>query len=206
MSTNANANLKPRMFLLIGIVALCLVAAAGCAVGPDYRKPETKVPDNWNGQEVVPNCNPSKTTPDPAALVEWWQAFNDPSLSALVEMAVRANLDLRLAEARIRQARAALGVAGGAFWPVVDARPPSMNGATGSIASIGPSEADPPAAELAALREAYPPRALQLRRFGNYFRWVWMPHGKWIFSGAPGGTSRPPGPISGPRWRTTATS
>ncbi len=107
-------------------------------MGPDYRKPETKVPDNWNGQEVVTKDTPSKTTPDPAALVEWWQAFNDPSLSALVEMAIRANLDLRLAEARIRQARAALGVAGGAFWPEVDATA-LYERSHSSIVSIGPS-------------------------------------------------------------------
>ncbi|MFH1596098.1 MAG: efflux transporter outer membrane subunit, partial [Pseudomonadota bacterium] len=93
----------------------------GCAVGPDYKRPETKVPDNWNGQEVVTKDTPSKTTPDPAALAEWWQAFNDPTLSSLVEMAISANLDLRLAEARIRQARAARGVAGAPLWPQVEA-------------------------------------------------------------------------------------
>ena len=109
-----------RLLPSLGL-ALCLIATAGCAVGPDYKRPETKVPDNWNGQEVVTKDTPSKTTPDPAALAEWWQAFNDPSLNALVEMAIRANLDLRLAEARIRQARASLRVAGGAVWPEVDA-------------------------------------------------------------------------------------
>ncbi|MCX5891180.1 MAG: efflux transporter outer membrane subunit [Deltaproteobacteria bacterium] len=120
------------------ILVLCLLSTAGCAVGPDYHKPETKVPDNWNGQEVVTKDTPSKTTPDPAALIDWWQAFNDPSLSALVEMAIRANLDLRLAEARIRQARAALGVAGGAFWPTVDATA-LYERSHSAIVAIGPS-------------------------------------------------------------------
>jgi len=109
-----------RLLPSLGL-ALCLIAAAGCMVGPDYKRPETKVPEAWNGQEVVTKDTPSKTTSDPAALAEWWQAFNDPSLSALVEMAIRANLDLRLAEARIRQARAARGVAGAPLWPEVDA-------------------------------------------------------------------------------------
>jgi multidrug efflux system outer membrane protein len=53
--------------------------------------------------------------------VDWWKAFNDPTLSSLVETAVRANLDVRLAEARIRQARASLGVAGGPLWPQINA-------------------------------------------------------------------------------------
>ena len=90
-------------------------------MGPDYKRPETKVPDDWNGQEVVTPAKPSKTTINPADLAAWWNNFKDPTLSSLVEMAIRANLDLRLAEARIRQARASLGVAGGPLWPEVDA-------------------------------------------------------------------------------------
>jgi multidrug efflux system outer membrane protein len=100
--------------------AVLLAALGGCAVGPDYRRPETKVPENWNGQEVVTKALASQTKIEPVELVEWWQAFNDPALSSLVEMAVRSNLDLRQAEARIRQARAARGVAGAPLWPQVD--------------------------------------------------------------------------------------
>jgi NodT family efflux transporter outer membrane factor (OMF) lipoprotein len=93
----------------------------GCAVGPDYKRPETKVPETWDGQNVVTPAQPSKTAPNPMELVDWWNAFKDPTLSSLVEMAVRSNLDVRLAEARIRQARAARGVAGAPLWPEVDA-------------------------------------------------------------------------------------
>ena len=76
--------------------------------------------------------------------MEWWTAFNDPTLSSLVEMAVRANLDVRLAEARIRQARAARGVAGAPLWPEVDAsalyqrsQGSSEVGGGGAIATVG---------------------------------------------------------------------
>jgi NodT family efflux transporter outer membrane factor (OMF) lipoprotein len=103
------------------LAALLLITAVGCAVGPDYRPPETKVPEQWNGQAVVTPALPSKTSPDPVTLVEWWNAFNDPSLSSLVEMALRSNLDLRQAEARIRQARASRGVAGAPLLPEVAA-------------------------------------------------------------------------------------
>ena len=78
------------------------------------------------------------------ALVEWWNAFNDPTLSSLVEMAVRANLDLRQAEARIRQARAARGVAGAPLLPQVDAsalyqrsQGSSEVGGGGAVATVG---------------------------------------------------------------------
>jgi multidrug efflux system outer membrane protein len=106
-----------KLVLKLSLAALCLLAAAGCAVGPDYRRPDTEVPKTWDAQQVVGEAQPSKTKTAPVALVEWWRSFNDPTLSSLVEMAVRANLDLRQAEARIRQARAALGVAGAPLFP-----------------------------------------------------------------------------------------
>jgi multidrug efflux system outer membrane protein len=110
-----------QSLVYLGLAAIILATLAGCAVGPDYRPPQTEVPKTWDGQNVVAPDQPSKTTNQPVKLVEWWQAFNDPSLSSLVEMAIRSNLDVRLAEARIRQARASLGVAGAPLWPGVNA-------------------------------------------------------------------------------------
>ena len=126
--------LLPSLGLAVGLIA----AAVGCMVGPDYKPPETKVPEAWNGQEVVTPATPSKTTTNPAELVAWWSNFKDPTLSSLVEMAIRANLDLRLAEARIRQARASLGVAVGGIFPQVDATA-LYERSHSSIVAIGPS-------------------------------------------------------------------
>ncbi len=141
MAAGGRPNLKK---LLLSLIALCQIMVVGCAVGPDYRRPETKVPENWNAQEVVTAAQPSKTKTEPVALVEWWQAFNDPTLSSLVEMAIRSNLDLRQAEARIRQARAARGVAGAPLWPGIDAsalyqksQGSSEAGGGGAIATAG---------------------------------------------------------------------
>jgi NodT family efflux transporter outer membrane factor (OMF) lipoprotein len=100
---------------------MALNALLGCAVGPDYREPAAKVPTGWDGQNLVTQDQPSKTTNQPVQLVEWWQAFQDPALTSLVEMAVHNNLDVRTAAARIRQARAALGVAGAPLWPGLNA-------------------------------------------------------------------------------------
>ena len=121
MSIQAETSRKRKIFRFTGLAALCFVAAAGCAVGPDYRPPETKVPEKWDGQAVVTKAQPSQTTTTPVKLVQWWNAFHDPTLSALVEMAVRANLDLRQAEARILQARASRGIAGAPLLPQADA-------------------------------------------------------------------------------------
>jgi len=128
----------------VWLPAVILAALVGCAVGPNYRPPQTTVPETWNGQEVVTGAQPSKTTPNPVTLVEWWQVFNDPTLASLVEMAIRSNLDLRQAEARIRQARASRGVAGAPLWPEVDAsalyqrsQGSSEVGGGGAIATAG---------------------------------------------------------------------
>jgi multidrug efflux system outer membrane protein len=107
---------RPRLIGL-GLVALSLALLAGCAVGPDYHKPVTKVPSAWDGQNVQTKAQPSKATNQPVKLVEWWKSFKDPTLTALVEIAIHNNLDVRTAEARIREARAALGVAGAPLWP-----------------------------------------------------------------------------------------
>jgi outer membrane protein, multidrug efflux system len=143
MSITADARPELRK-LLLSLTAFCLIIVAGCAVGPDYHPPETQVPSAWDGQNVVTPAQPSKTAPIPVEMVEWWNAFKDPTLSSLVEMAIRSNLDVRQAEARIRQARAARGVAGAPLWPEVDAsalyqrsQGSSETGGGGAIATAG---------------------------------------------------------------------
>jgi multidrug efflux system outer membrane protein len=94
---------------------LCLVLLAGCKVGPNFKPPESPVPNQWIGPL------PPTPTPAEADLARWWTQFEDPRLTSLVERAVGSNLDLKLAEARVRQARAARGIAVSGLGPTVDA-------------------------------------------------------------------------------------
>lgn len=125
---------KSRLWIL----ACFFIMVAGCAVGPDYHPPKTEVPSDWDGQAAVTAAQASKTSTDPVELVEWWQAFEDPTLTSLIEMAIRANLDLRQAEARIRQARAARVVAGAPLWPQADASA-VYERSQSSSAAVGPA-------------------------------------------------------------------
>jgi len=100
------------------LLGICLILAAGCTVGPDFRRPEARLPDLWAGANAP---EASVAVSDPVTMVEWWRSFNDGILTSLVERAVRANPDLRLAGARIRQARAARGAGAADLWPGVDA-------------------------------------------------------------------------------------
>ncbi|MHC4998816.1 MAG: efflux transporter outer membrane subunit [Planctomycetota bacterium] len=104
------------------IIRICLFAASviylplfsGCKVGPDYVRPETSVPDQWHEKAVQGLEDGS------ANLQTWWTVFDDPILEDLIQRSHVDNLDLRIAYARIMEARAFLGVASGEYWPEVD--------------------------------------------------------------------------------------
>lgn len=93
--------------------AALLVLAAGCMVGPDYQRPDVRVPPAW--QEAQQRGIDART----ADLARWWAAFKDPLLDSLVERAIQSNLDLRLAEARIREARATRAATAAGEWPTL---------------------------------------------------------------------------------------
>lgn len=84
---------------------------SGCSVGPNYRPPETLAPTAW--QEIGQNGVDAQA----AALTHWWQEFKDPLLDSIVARAVKSNLDLGIAEARIREARATLDATTAGYWP-----------------------------------------------------------------------------------------
>jgi multidrug efflux system outer membrane protein len=94
--------------------------AAGCTVGPDYRPPHPALPSSWAGVPAAAPRQPSTITARSAEIVQWWHGFEDPQLTSLIEQALPANLDRQLALARLREARAARGVAVGGLWPSVN--------------------------------------------------------------------------------------
>jgi NodT family efflux transporter outer membrane factor (OMF) lipoprotein len=96
------------------LLSLALALLSGCAVGPNYRRPQTKAHAQWNESLAGGETNSAITT------TEWWTNFNDSELDSLVERAVRSNLDLRIAQARVREARAQYGIAAADLWPTLD--------------------------------------------------------------------------------------
>jgi NodT family efflux transporter outer membrane factor (OMF) lipoprotein len=102
--------------LLAAWVALTLT---GCApVGPDYVPPGDNAPAVWH-TELREGL--AAASLDPRVLASWWTTLDDPILTSLIEKAVNNNLDLRQAEARVREARARRGVSQAGLFPVVDA-------------------------------------------------------------------------------------
>jgi len=87
--------------------------AAGCAVGPDYVRPDPPLPQQYLGQAAVEQRHAVAS----ADLVAWWSGFGDPQLARYVTIALDQNLDLAQAFARVAQARAGLGAANAALLP-----------------------------------------------------------------------------------------
>jgi len=83
--------------LLLGAVSVALLN--GCTVGPNYRPPRTSV------SAAFANANQTPASTNQTA-VAWWQGFKDPELNRLIELAVAGNHDLRIATARVLEARA----------------------------------------------------------------------------------------------------
>jgi NodT family efflux transporter outer membrane factor (OMF) lipoprotein len=99
---------------LLPILALA-AALSGCfAAGPDYRKEKPPVPERFSALE--PGIARGETLPG-VLRDSWWRIFDDPLLDSLMDRAVSRNLDLRIAVARLMQARAQAGVASSAFLP-----------------------------------------------------------------------------------------
>jgi NodT family efflux transporter outer membrane factor (OMF) lipoprotein len=101
-----------KIHRLLPFLALVL---AGCAVGPDYEMPEYPVPDAWQAEVEAEYA--AETPP----ILDWWSVLGDPVLDSLMIRAREANLDLRIAVGRVSEARALRTVAGGDFWPQVQA-------------------------------------------------------------------------------------
>ncbi|MEM5277611.1 efflux transporter outer membrane subunit [Cupriavidus taiwanensis] len=101
--------LPKRSFAALYLAGL----ASGCAVGPDYAKPEIPVPQRFLGQTAVEQ----RTVNTTADLSAWWAGFGDPELTRLVQVTLAQNLDLAQAFARVTQARAGLGAANAALLP-----------------------------------------------------------------------------------------
>src|SRR5207245_3086199 len=98
-----------------GWIVSSIVAAAllgGCAIGPNYKRPTVAEPATFRGQLAV----------EAASLADapWWEVFHDPILKDLIHEALRNNYDVRIAAARVQEARANFVVSRSDLYPALD--------------------------------------------------------------------------------------
>jgi multidrug efflux system outer membrane protein len=97
---------KAVILLAIGLLL------AGCAVGPDYKRPPVDVPQSFRFEE--------KEAKD-LANTAWWEQFNDPVLNDLIQIALQENKDVKVAAARIEQFVGQYVSTRAAFFPQIGA-------------------------------------------------------------------------------------
>jgi outer membrane protein, multidrug efflux system len=104
------------MSVRLSVIVLAATLPLGCSVGPNFKRPDPHAPAGWSAAAAS-----SATNTEPQALISWWNTFQEPTLTSLVERSTQSNLDLRAAVLRITEARTQREVAAAAFWPTLDA-------------------------------------------------------------------------------------
>ena len=112
-SLNAKVQTLPKMrtfgLLTLGIG---LSTLAGCAVGPNYKRPPVNAPETFRGETEI--------STNSIANLPWWQVFHDDTLQNLIRTALTNNYDLRIAVTRVEQARAMAAQARAGFFPQIN--------------------------------------------------------------------------------------
>src|SRR6201993_4730657 len=90
---------------LLGILSVLVVEAAGCMMGPNYKRPTVSMPTGY--RSAMPD--------QPAAAAslgneKWWDVYQDPVLADLIHTALQQNYDVRIAASRVLEAQAQLGI------------------------------------------------------------------------------------------------
>ena len=104
---------------------------SGCMVGPKYVKPaaptapafKEQPPDSFNGSQEWQAAQPG----DKEIRGAWWEIFGDPQLNALEDQLTASNQDLKVAEARLREARAAIRFNRSGLFPTISTAPSAAN-------------------------------------------------------------------------------
>jgi len=90
-----------KKFLLLAIA----VSLAGCAVGPNYKRPTVNVPTDYRDSMTGETAAASSLGNE-----KWWDVYQDPVLTQLIHTALQQNYDVRIAATRVLEAQDQLGI------------------------------------------------------------------------------------------------
>ncbi len=126
--------MKTRWLLAIGLLL------PGCAVGPDYHRPQIRVPEAFRG--TAPE---EKAEGASLADRQWWEIFRDETLKSLIDEALLRSYDVRAAAWRVEEFRARAGIARAGLFPQVHYEAGALRGRK--------SEFEPPGGEVVGLKD-----------------------------------------------------
>ena len=116
IETSVRGSLRHSSFVIL--ILSCLALLAGCAVGPDYKRPASDTPDAFRRAATDTNA-PSGT--NSFADLGWWEAFKDPQLTAYIAEALTNSWDIKIAASRVLQAEAVARITRSQFFPTINA-------------------------------------------------------------------------------------
>lgn len=97
----------------IAAILLGMGVLTACSVGPEYKRPALEVPDNYRFQQETPGTQS-------VADLGWWELYQDKQLQQILQSALEHNRDIKIAAARVAEARALVGVSRMSQLPQVD--------------------------------------------------------------------------------------
>ena len=116
MTLPIRATAAGRFRRCAGLPLAALLLAGCAAVGPNYVAPELTPPPTWQGAAAA-QVTVAHTAPED--LANWWRRLDDATLTGLIEQALQTSLDLRTAQAKLREARARRALAGAELFPTI---------------------------------------------------------------------------------------
>jgi len=126
---------RPEFGAGAALILMCLMLV-GCAVGPDYKRPQVTTPPMFEETDGWKVAEPN----DAAPRGDWWEVYNDPVLNELVEQVKVSNQNVIAAEAQYREALALVSGARSQFFPQITANVSStrsQNALTAEVAGAG---------------------------------------------------------------------
>jgi NodT family efflux transporter outer membrane factor (OMF) lipoprotein len=118
-------------------ISLAAILSTGCAVGPDYERPEAPMPQHYKAAVAQDSAWKVATPRDHAPRGDWWEIYGDPQLDALVQQLNETNQDVAAAEARYRQAQATARAARAAFFPTLGANASKTRSGVARASNVG---------------------------------------------------------------------
>jgi outer membrane protein, multidrug efflux system len=102
----------------LSVFVILLAGLAGCAVGPNYKRPAVDTPGAYRTAASDTNAQAGASS---FGDLGWWDAYNDPQLTAYIAEALTNSWDIKIAAARVLQAEASLKITRSQFFPTVNA-------------------------------------------------------------------------------------
>lgn len=116
---NQSCNLKKILAICNFVFSFILFLLPGCvSLEKNYTNSALSLLDKWNSDKII-NRQLNNSS---ESLTEWWKSFNDKTLSQLIEVAIKNNLDIKQAQARVKEAKAKREVAKAKLFPSFDAK------------------------------------------------------------------------------------